>query len=175
LTYPALQRAGVADIAVNPAKIQPGGRPRPQKPSLFDRHQRQITARNSEQEQRKTASKRYHEKYPLKSGSAATIFTFKALCIMPSWQLSGPHVRSSLAFPLNEATQSKFLLSTLSATWPPPLERQDLPRTVISAVRLPTERLRIFLGSGHPASSGYPPWALCRLGAKPEPNLKAGT
>ena len=57
LTYPALQRAGVADIAVNPAKIQPGGRPRPQKPSLFDRHQRQITARNSEQEQRKTASK----------------------------------------------------------------------------------------------------------------------
>ena len=29
--------------------------------------------------------------------------------------------------PLNEASQSKFLLSTLSATWPPPRERQDLP------------------------------------------------
>src|SRR5437868_12021094 len=27
--------------------------------------------------------------------------------------------------PLNEASQSKFLLSTLSATRPPPLERQD--------------------------------------------------
>ena len=70
---------------------------------------------------------RYHEKYPLESGSAATIFTFKALGIMPSWQLSGPRMRSSLAFPLNEASQSKFLLSTLSATWPPRLERQDLP------------------------------------------------
>ena len=46
---------------------------------------------------------------------------------MPSWQLSGPRVRSSLAFHLNEASQSKFLLSTLSATRPPPLERQDLP------------------------------------------------
>src|SRR6476660_1345315 len=45
---------------------------------------------------------------------------------MPSWQLSGPRVRSSLAFHLNEASQSKFLLSTLSATRPPPLERQDL-------------------------------------------------
>ena len=31
--------------------------------------------------------------------------------------------------PLNEASQSKFLLSTLSATWPPPRERQDLPRS----------------------------------------------
>jgi len=30
--------------------------------------------------------------------------------------------------PLNEASQSKFLLSTLSATWPPPRERQDLPQ-----------------------------------------------
>jgi len=38
-------------------------------------------------------------------------------------------VRSSLAFHLNEASQSKFLLSTLSATRPPPLERQDLPQT----------------------------------------------
>jgi hypothetical protein len=55
LTHPALQRAGVADIAVNPAKIQPGGGPRPQKPSLFDWNQRQITARNSEQEQRKNS------------------------------------------------------------------------------------------------------------------------
>jgi len=32
-----------------------------------------------------------------------------------------------VARPPNEASQSKFLLSTLSATWPPPLERQDLP------------------------------------------------
>jgi hypothetical protein len=54
-------------------------------------------------------------------------FQVQALDIMPSWQLSGPRVRSSLAFHLNEASQSKFLLSTLSATWPPPLERQDLP------------------------------------------------
>jgi hypothetical protein len=51
----------------------------------------------------------------------------QALGIMPSWQLSGRRVRSSLAFHLNEASQSKFLLSTLSATRPPPLERQILP------------------------------------------------
>ena len=152
---------------------------RPQKPSVFDRHQRHITARNSEQNSEKQPATngaellpstllspgiapssrynairalaragrgqeialrspsfrtrpskklyyRYHEKYPLESGSAATIFTFKALGIMPSWQFSGPRVRSSLV-PPNEASQSKFLLSTLSATWPPPLERQDLP------------------------------------------------
>jgi hypothetical protein len=35
-------------------------------------------------------------------------------------------VRSSVAFRLNEASQSKFLLSTLSATWLPLLEREDL-------------------------------------------------
>jgi hypothetical protein len=51
----------------------------------------------------------------------------QALGIMPLWQLSGRRVRSSLAFHLNEASQSKFLPSTLSATRPPPLERQILP------------------------------------------------
>ena len=44
----------------------------------------------------------------------------QALDIMASWQLSGPRVLSSLAFHPNEACQSKFPLSTRSATRPPP-------------------------------------------------------
>ena len=60
---------------------------------------------------------------------------------MPSWQLSGPRVRSSLAFHLNEPSQSKFLLSTLSATRPPPLERQDLPLSGPCCDRTPAARI----------------------------------
>src|ERR1700730_5887713 len=71
-------------------------------------------------------------KYLLKSGSAATISrsstryhaimaTFGSACALVG------------RLPLNEGSRSKFLLSTLSATWPPPRERQDLPLSRHSA------------------------------------------
>ena len=70
-----LKSAGIADIAVNPAKIQPGGMSRPQKPSVFDRHQRQITARNSEQNS---------EKQPATNGAELLPSTLLSPGIAPS-------------------------------------------------------------------------------------------